>query len=141
MGFSVECNVNINSVSQILKDHGLDDNGRVVQHLRNTVDRLSDAYIPMDSGTLKNTKYYPNAYSIKYISPYAHYTYKGELMLSPTGSSWAKLGEKKHYAGKSLKFRQAPKRGANWDKRLVAERGNDIAQDLQNFIDKGATSV
>lgn len=137
MGFSVNCNVNINSVAKIIQEHGLEDNGRVTLHLRNTVDRLSDSYIPMDSGTLKNTKYYPNANSIKYISPYAHYTYVGELMVSPTGSSWAKLGERKHYTGKSLNFRQAPKRGANWDKRMVAERGRDIAADLQNFINKG----
>lgn len=137
MGFSVNCNVDIHSVSQIIKEHGLDDNGRVTVHLRNTVDRFSDAYVPMDSGTLKNTKYYPNAYSIKYISPYAHYTYEGKLMVSPTGSSWAKLGQKKHYNGKSLKFKQAPKRGANWCQRMIADRSQDIVQDLKNFIDKG----
>lgn len=137
MGFSVDCNININSIAQIIHDHGLEDNGSVTVHLRNTVDRLSDPYVPMDSGILKNTKYYPNSYSIKYISPYAHYMYKGELMLSPTGSSWARLGQRKHYTGKSLKYKQSPKRGANWCRRMVAERSQDIVQDLQNFIEKG----
>lgn len=135
--FTVNCNVNINPVMQIIQEHGLEDDGRVVMHLRNVVDNLSDPYIPMDSGTLKNTKYYPNNHSIKYISPYAHYMYRGELMLAPSGSAWAKLGEKKHYSGKDLKFRQAPKRGAEWDKRMVAERINDICADLQNYINKG----
>jgi hypothetical protein len=131
---TVNAKVHINPTAKILQDKGLDENGDVVRHLRDTVDRYSDPYVPMDSGILKNTKQYPNNYTIKYISPYAHYMYKGELMLSPSGSSWAKLGEKKHYAGKKLNFRGSPKRGANWDRRMMQDRGQEVVQDLQNYI-------
>ena len=38
--------VKMNPVSRIIKDHGLDKNGRVVRHLRDTADRLMMPYIP-----------------------------------------------------------------------------------------------
>lgn len=41
--------VKMNSVNKILKDHGLNKNGRVVRHLRDTADRLMMPYIPRRS--------------------------------------------------------------------------------------------
>lgn len=38
--------VKMNSVNKILKDHGLNKNGRVVRYLRDTADRLMMPYIP-----------------------------------------------------------------------------------------------
>lgn len=43
-GFTVK--VKMNPIDRILKDHGLDNNGRVVRHLRDTADRLMMPYIP-----------------------------------------------------------------------------------------------
>ena len=91
----------------------------------------------MDTGTGKNTKTYPNNYSIKYTSPYMHYLYKGKLMVGPNGSSWAKKGQKKHYTGKSLKYQGAPKRGAEWEKRMLNDRKKDIVRDISNYIKSG----
>jgi hypothetical protein len=89
------------------------------------------------SGTLKNTKTYPNNHTIRYTMPYAHYMYKGLLMVSPTGSSYAKKGERKHYTGKSLKYQGAPKRGGEWEKRMMNDRRSDVVRDLQKFIKSG----
>lgn len=134
---SFEITFKLNNKNQITKEHGLDENGKATEFLRNEVDRFCDPYVPMDSGILKNTKTYPNKHTIKYTSPYAHYMYKGQLMLSPTGSTYAKKGEKKHYVGKSLKYQGAPKRGAEWEKRMLNDRRKDIVRDLQNFIKNG----
>lgn len=131
----MQLSLKLNSIKKIEKDHGLDSKGD--RHLRDTVDRFCDPYVPMASGTTKNNKTYPSDHEIKYISPNAHYMYKGTLMVGPDGSSWAKLGQKKHYTGKSLKFQGAPKRGANWDKRMMSDRKKDIVKDLQNFIKNG----
>jgi hypothetical protein len=131
----MQLNLKLNSIKKIEKDHGLDSKGD--KCLRDIVDRFCDPYVPMESGILKNTKTYPSDHEIKYISPYAHYMYKGILMVGPNGSPWAKLGQKKHYTGKSLKFSGAPKRGANWDKRMMSDRKKDIIKDLQNFIKNG----
>lgn len=135
MGFSIK--VKMHSASQIIRDHGLDENGPVQAKLLSDFDRFMDPYIPKDNGPLKNTKTYPNKHSIKYTSPYAHYMYKGKLMLAPSGSSWAREGEKKHYTNVSLKYQGAPKRGAEWDKRMWNDRKNDILRDLQNVIKRG----
>ena len=108
----------MNNTNKIIKDHGLDENGGVTQFLRDTVDRFCDPYIPMDRGTLKNTKVYPNNHSIKYVSPYARYMYKG----------------------KSFNFQGAPKRGAEWDKRMMNDHRREIIKDVQKFIKSGNQS-
>lgn len=127
----------MNDTNKILKDHGMQENGAVTKCLRDTVDRFCDPYVPMESGMLKNSKTYPSNHEIKYTSPYAHYMYKGQLMVGPTGSSWAKKGEKKHYTSKSLKFQGAPKRGGEWEKRMMNDRRKDVIKSVQNFIKKG----
>jgi len=130
---NLDIKVKMNNVNKIIKDHGLDDNGSVTRHLRDIVDRLSDPYIPMNSGTLKNTKTYPNNHSIKYISPYAHYMYKGKKALGATRPK----GVKRTISNQPLKYQGAPKRGAEWDKRMVKDRKRDIEKDLKNFIKGG----
>ena len=66
-GFTVK--VKMNSISKILKDHGLDKDGRVVERLRNTIDRLMMPYIPGGAGgQLAKLKTYPNNHSIYCIS-------------------------------------------------------------------------
>lgn len=127
----------MNDTNKILKDHGMQENGPVVKCLRDTVDKFCDPYIPMESGILKNSKTYPSNHEIKYTSPYAHYAYKGQLMVGPTGSSYARKGERKHYVGKSLKFQGAPKRGGEWEKRMMNDRRKDVIKSVQNFIKKG----
>lgn len=128
----------MNDTNKILKDHGMQENGAVTKWLRDTVDRFCDPYVPMESGMLKkNSKTYPSNHEIKYTSPYAHYMYKGQLMVGPTGSSYARTGEKKHYVGKLLKFQGAPKRGGEWEKRMMNDRRKDVIKSVQNFIEKG----
>lgn len=134
---SFEITFKLNNKNQITKEHGLDENGKATKFLRDTVDRFCDPYIPMGTGSLKNTKTYPNNHTIKYTSPYAHYMYKGQLMVSPTGRAYAKKGEKKHYVGKSLKYQGAPKRGPQWEKRMMNDRRMDVVRDLQNFVKNG----
>lgn len=131
MGFSIK--VKMHSASQIIKDHGLDENGSVQAKLLTDFDRFMDPYIPMDSGTLKNTKTYPNKHSIKYTSPYAHYMYKGKAALGPSRPK----GVKRAISNIPLKYQGAPKRGAEWDKRMWNDRKNDILRDLQNVIKRG----
>ena len=120
----------LKAAEQIEKDIGIDESGEKTRMFRDLCDKYMDPYIPMQSGTLKNSKRYPANNIIEYISPYAHYMYMGELYVAPNGSSWAKKGEKKHPAGRPLTYNQAPKRGANWDKRMYADRKKDLVRAL-----------
>ena len=61
-GFTVK--VKMNSTNKIIKDHGLDRNGRVTRFLRDEADRLMNPFVPMDTGMGRRNKTYPNNYSI-----------------------------------------------------------------------------
>ncbi len=133
-GFNVK--VKMNPTAKIIKDHGLDNNGRVTRFLRDDMDRLMNPYIPFDTGMLRRNKKYPNNYSIKYSSPYAKYQYYGKLMLTKNGSSWAKLGEKKVSTNKELKYHTSGT-GAKWEKLMLQRRKNDLIKDVENYIKQG----
>ena len=128
--------IKMNSTNKKIKDHGIDRNGRVVRHLRDTADRLMNPFIPMDTGMLRRNKTYPKNNEIKYTSPYAKYQYYGKLMLAKNGSAWAKLGEKKVKTSKNLKYHTSGT-GAKWDKLMLQRRKNDLIKDVENYIKNG----
>ena len=135
-GFKFNVKVKMNSVNKIIKDHGLDSNGRATRFLRDEADRLMNQFIPMDNGMLRRNKTYPNASTIKYTSPYAHYQYTGKLMLTKSGSSYAKKGEKKFYTNKKLKYHTSGT-GDHWDKLMLQRHRNNLTKDVQNYINSG----
>ena len=128
--------VKMNSVNKILKDHGLNKDGRVTRYLRDDADRLMNSFVPMDNGMLRRNKTYPKNNEIKYTSPYAKYQYYGKLMLAKNGSAWAKLGEKKVKTSKNLKYHTSGT-GAKWDKLMLQRRKNDLIKDVENYIKTG----
>lgn len=133
-GFTVK--VKINSTNKILKDHGLDQDGRAIRFLRDDADRLMNPYIPMDNGMLRRNKSYPSNHEIKYISPYAKYQYYGKLMLAKNGSSWAKKGEKKVETNKSLKYHTSGT-GPKWNEMMMQRNKNTLIKDVENYIKSG----
>ena len=133
-GFTVK--VKMNSTNKILKDHGLNKDGRVTRFLRDDADRLMNPFIPMDNGMLRRNKTYPSNHEIKYTSPHSKYQYYGKLMLAKNGSSWAKFGEKKVLTSKNLKYHTSGT-GPKWDKLMMQRRKNDLIKDVQNYINLG----
>lgn len=133
-GFKVK--VKINSTNKILKDHGLDQDGRAIRFLRDDADRLMNPYIPMDNGILRRNKSYPSNHEIKYISPYAKYQYYGKLMLAKNGSSWAKKGEKKVLTSRNLKYHTSGT-GPKWNELMMQRNKNTLIKDVENFIKIG----
>ena len=136
-GFKFSVKVKMNSVNKIIKDHGLDSNGRATRHLRDEADRLMDPFVPGGSGgELAKLKTYPSLSTIKYMSPYAHYQYTGKLMLTKSGSSWAKKGEKKFYTNKKLKYHTSGT-GDHWEKLMLQRHRDSLTKDIQNYINSG----
>lgn len=133
-GFTVK--VKINSTNKILKDHGLDQDGRAIRFLRDDADRLMNPYIPMDNGILRRNKSYPSNHEIKYTSPYAKYQYYGKLMLAKNGSSWAKKGEKKVLTSRNLKYHTFGT-GPKWNELMMQRNKNTLIKDVENFIKIG----
>mgnify|MGYP001155309013 FL=1 len=133
-GFTVK--VKMNSTNKILKDHGLDQDGRAIRFLRDDADRLMNPYIPMDNGMLRRNKSYPSNHEIKYISPYAKYQYYRKLMLAKNGSSWAKKGEKKVLTSRNLKYHTSGT-GPKWNELMMQRNKNTLIKDVENFIKIG----
>ena len=133
---SVNVRVRLNSVSEIIRRHGLHRDGRVTEFLRDTIYRLYQPYVPRDDGNLYRQVQFPNKNSIKHTVPYAHYMYHGKLWLAQNGSSWARFGERKVETGTSLKYHIA-RTGAKWDKLMLQRRKNDLIRDVENYIKGG----
>ena len=136
MKLTIKTNI---SPSTILKARGLGGSKQAQKLLAETVARLSDPYVPMSSGAAAHLK---EAYTIPgdgseivYRGPYAHFQYEGEVMVGvKTGSPWAQSGEPKKGTGKALQYSGAPMRGANWDKRMMADRGDEVTKAVANFV-------
>lgn len=133
-GFNVK--IKMNSTNKILKDHGLDNNGRITKFLRDDADRLMNPFVPLNNGMLRRNKTYPKNNQIKYTSPYAKYQYYGKLMLTKNGASWAKLGEKKVLTSKNLKYHTSGT-GPKWNELMLQRRKNDLVKDIENYIKSG----
>lgn len=125
--------VKMNSTKKIIKDHGLDKDGKVTKFLRDDVYRLYEPYVPRENGDLYRNVTYPNKHSIKHIMPYSHYMYKGKTVV---GASRPK-GVKRKISNKPLQYQGAPKRGAQWDKRMINDRRREVCKDVENFIKNG----
>lgn len=131
--------MNIEVVNQInakalLRECGVGDGGKKVQAM--LVDECvkeMDTYVPMETGTTKNTRVIePDG--VTYMGPHTRYIYHGMLMVAPSGSAWAREGERKHLTDKPLSFHGAPIRGPFWDVRMWADKGTDICRRLANKV-------
>ncbi len=146
MGSGFNLKIKMNATNKILKDHGLDENGRVQKRIITTAERLMNPFIPFQGGNLRRLKTHPSPSEIKYISPYAHYQYKGKEYASPKlGVSgiplkgdrwWSPKGEKKIASGKKLKHHE-PGTGPEWDKLMMEKKGKELIQDVQNYVKRG----
>lgn len=132
MAFKIDVKVKINDVNKILKDHGLNDDGRVIQYAKDEADRLMNPFVPMQNGTLRRLKTYPSPSKVKYTSPYAHYQYKG---LKAKGASKPE-GIKREISNEKLNY-HTPGTGPEWDKLMMEKKGKELTRDIQNYINKG----
>ncbi len=113
---------------KILRERGLGESRAAAEYAASRVIKYCDPYVPMASGVLKNTAYVDVGAvftEIVYNQPYAHYQYYGEVMAGPAP---------KQYTGVALTYNGAPMRGANWDKRMMADRGGDLTRDVARYV-------
>lgn len=132
MGFNFNVKTKMNSVNKILKDHGLNEDGRVQSYLTTTADRLMNPFISFEGGNLRRLKSYPSPSKIRYTSPYSHYQYKG---LKAKGASKPK-GIRRKISNEKLQY-HTPGTGPEWDKLMMEKKGKELIKDVQNYIKRG----
>lgn len=123
MKVSVQVDVN---TKKILDRRGLGGDYRAQKFLASEVARFCDPYVPMQQGFLKNQyQISSTGDSLTYVAPYAHYQYYGQVMAGRAP---------KHYTGDKLTYNGAPMRGAQWEKRMLADKSQDLTNSLEAYI-------
>lgn len=119
--------VDINT-AKILKSRGLGSDNGVQKYLASEVKRLSDPYVPMQQGMLKNqSTIAADGSQLVYTQPYAHYQYYGKVMAGRAP---------KNYTGDDLTYHGAPMRGPQWEKRMLADKSKQLEQSVETFVKK-----
>lgn len=103
---ATKVSINLDSTEKILLKRNLNKNGAAQRFFTSEVRRMMDSYVPMDTAVLKNTAV-EDVDKITYVQPYARRQYY----------------ENK---GKGL-------RGRLWDKRMFADRGQEITESVAKF--------
>ena len=134
------------SQEQILKDLGLDKNGRVQRVIDSEFMRYMKEKMPLDNGIMiTNTRsLVPGTITVE--TPYAHYMNEGILYVmphngkgayySPTYGYWSEKGVAKIPSEKSLVYHSGPNRGAHFVERTASENFDDIVRAAQRELDR-----
>lgn len=125
----IETRLLLKNTQAILAARNLETGGAVQRYIDSEVLRLSNPFVPFQGGQLIQSGISGSdigSGEVRWNGPYARYLYYGKLMVAPSGSSWAKKGEKKHLTDKDLTYHRAPKRGAFWFERMKAAHRKDI---------------
>lgn len=110
--------VKMKPTSVIKANLGIEPNGKVQKFFTNTCYRYMDKYVPKDTGALRETVTI-DSNSITYEQPYAHAQYIGEVN------------------GGTVVNYTTPGTGPYWDERMKSADMQNVAAEVQNFVNKG----
>lgn len=120
--------VEINSLSRILVDRGMEAGGRVQEYIDNEVLRLSVQYLPFENGELGRSGVngtVPGSGEVQYKSPKARYLYYGKVMVGRAP---------KRLTSKNLAYHGAPQRGAKWFERMKIGHTDEILRGAGRIV-------
>lgn len=136
-------------IAQILKNHGLDSNGRVQLYVTNMVNRRLSRYMPFRSGALATKlKYVASPTEIVVVAPYARYQYYGKVMVNAaTGKGPALIpdvgyrfpkGSNLMVTDRDLEYDRTknPEAGPFWDRRLMSKEKAQMVKEVQDYINR-----
>ena len=116
--------LNLQPVSVIQANLGIDPNGRVHKFFTNTCYRYMDKYVPMDFGDLRSDVDIGSDY-IAYEAPYAYYQY---------------FGMRADGTHKVQNYTTAGT-GPYWDRQMVSAEMQDVIKEVQNYVDYGIGGI
>lgn len=115
-----------------IKGLGLDEKGRVQAVVTNEVLKLSDPYIPLSKGGLKDSGHIEYGTDVVWNTPYATYMWNGIVYEDPklhcagfqTENGWrSRRGVQKVPTDRKLKYGGGTLRGARWVERMLQNGG------------------
>lgn len=147
---STRIHVEMKPVSAIVNRLGLGRDGDVQAQVTRIINQRITRYMPYQTGVLstKPKKHIKSPTEIEVLGPYARYQYYGELMVDHiTGSAWSPKYGWKVRTGIPLKYHRPehgengagnPLAGPKWDQRMMAAEGDQIAAEIQEYVDRKA---
>lgn len=106
---------------QSTRNLGIDKQGKVQAFVTKRAAHHMDEFVPMDTGTLKNTADFKSVPTqVTYVQDYASPMYFG---VHPR-------------TGTPLTYSHAPQRGAFWDEKMMAAKGLGLIKEVQEFSNR-----
>lgn len=137
--------LDIPDMEQALEGLGIDERGDVQKFLNRNAAMRMDKFVPFKTGRLRNTvDYTSDPTQITYAGPYARFQYMGYVMEDPeTRSAWARRGVTKilRKPAQKLVYHGGERTGSRWDERMMAAEGDQLVQDVQDYIDRRRNNV
>ncbi len=144
--------VDMAPVQKVMDGLGVTARGDVQKFHTANVRRRIQKYMPYRTGATIKLMIVQSPADEPFIhvdAPYARMLYYGKVMVDPdtgaagflTKNGWrSRKGVKKVESSRKIKYDQTknPKAGPFWDRRLIAEEGPAMQQDLQAYVDRRA---
>ena len=102
----------LDTVQKIAMKRNLEKNGKAQRFLVGTIRRLCRPYVPNLSGKLESTAV-ETPHSVEYVQPYAR---------------------KQYYENSGANRSKAPFAGKQWDRRMMADRGDEVVESVAKFV-------
>lgn len=115
MAKNISVKLELDSFTKILARRGLQSNGPAQKKAASELKRMCDPYVPMNTGTLKNTAQVQQD-GVLYVQPYAEDQYYGNGGFGKDGTA------------------QGGQRGKQWDKRMMADSGKEYINTVAEII-------
>lgn len=146
---STRIKVDMKPVNTILTRLGVNKTGDVQMQVTRIINQRITRYMPFRSGALATKlKYIKSPTEIEVLGPYARYQYYGKAMVDATtgkGPMFIPGVGYRYRKGAVLKATDRDleydttknqKAGPFWDKRLMAAEGDQIAAEVQEYVDR-----
>lgn len=144
--------VDMKPVSSVMKGLGVTARGDVQKFHTANVRRRIQKYMPYRSGATIKMMIIQSPAEEPFIHvdvPYARMLYNGKVMVDPkthaagflTENGWrSRKGVKKVVSNRDITYDKTknPQAGPFWDRRLIADEGAAMRQDLQEYVNRRA---
>lgn len=139
--------VDVSDTATILRNHGLNPEGRVQAFFTSEIMRKADPYVPYSAGALRESaRVSEDKCAIIYETPYARYHWFGKLMVdpitkkgafySPTYGFWSRPNVLKEKSDRKLSYNGAPMKGSRWVRRCWINERENIIKSTEAFMKK-----
>lgn len=139
----VQIDVNIDTKRLAKQFEALKDDN-VMYQIHDLFFKMCDPYVPMSEGILAHTNVDVTKDSVRYVQPYAHYMYVGEVYgpnipIKEDGIivGWfSPPGKKKHPTGRDINYdtEKHPLATKEWDKAMMRDKGDVFLDAVKDII-------